>query len=965
LKISRLAACSLVAVLAYSSVVSIASAASPGTPKPPPGKTAPKRHAPSAAQAGAGQAALRQLSGTPMDPAAELARAPRLSVDLHAIAGVPGAQTQALPKVALEKNGTVEVTLTGDAAAHAVRSAGGRVLAQAAGSVTALVAPTALRALASTPGVNQVRSPKRAVMPATSEGVGLSGAQTWINNAVQAGSAGTGVTVAIVDGGFKDVAAEVTANNLPAGTTVNGDHCANIDNSQHGTAVAEIVHQMAPAATLLLYCVDDNVGFAQSATELKAAGATIVNSSLGFPADSRGDGYGAPDSTVVTVRKARQAGILWIQSAGNSGDDHWSGTLTDGDQDHFVDLNGLGSANNYDEFLVPSGGSASMILQWDRWPTSPAHIALNAVAFECADSTCSQWTSNNPVLQYRVPQVAGTEPSLGISPPTNSSPNLLDWFIGIEVAAGAPTGRYDLNYVGNVSQSYLAFLNPARGAAGSISAPANSPYALAVGAVDQNGQNLETFSSRGPTIDGRVKPDLLGFDGVSSNLSDFSGGFFGTSAAAPHVAGAGALVKWSNAAMSASDIQAFLERRATQPASPPTNTVGHGVLNLGANSDVAPVAGSGYFALPNPVRIADTRTGLGGVPNTIMGTGAAFQVVVPNSLVPSDATAVVLNISGVGARGSTFLSVYSGPNWGGNSTLNLNALDANATVAAIVKLNGSHAFFVRNQLYWTHAVVTLVGYFGAPTAGGLSYKALPSNRLLDTRTSIGGHQRKLAVNEIVTVQVANRFGVPANATAAVVNMTALNQTAGGYLTAYPYAPTGVASVDYRKYSRSNLVIVPLSGGNFSLGNRFASTDAMVDIVGYFGGTAATAKFVPLPSSVRIVDTRNGNGGFYGTLAANYTVSEDAGGLNGVPFDATGVWIGITAIASGSGYVTIYPNGTVAPHASNLDYTPGRVVPNAGIATLSAPTATVPPGFSTVNRFGLVNVLEDVYGYFSG
>ena len=50
--------------------------------------------------------------------------------------------------------------------------------------------------------------------------------------------------------------------------------------------------------------------------------------------------------------------------------------------------------------------------------------------------------------------------------------------------------------------------------------PATSPGAFAVGAANWRSNSLEPFSSRGPTIDGRVKPDLLGFDGTSSNIAD-------------------------------------------------------------------------------------------------------------------------------------------------------------------------------------------------------------------------------------------------------------------------------------------------------------------------------------------------------------------------------------------------------------------------------------------------------------
>lgn len=75
---------------------------------------------------------------------------------------------------------------------------------------------------------------------------------------------------------------------------------------------------------------------------------------------------------------------------------------------------------------------------------------------------------------------------------------------------------------------------------GSISTPADTTGALAVGAVDYT-DLLEYFSSSGPTDDGRLEPEICGSDGTLSDQISFNP-FFGTSAAAPHVAGAAALM---------------------------------------------------------------------------------------------------------------------------------------------------------------------------------------------------------------------------------------------------------------------------------------------------------------------------------------------------------------------------------------------------------------------------------------
>jgi hypothetical protein len=919
-------------------------------------------------------AELRSRQARPARPAIA-----HLAPQLNRLAGVPGSPA-VNSGVRLERDGKVTVTVTGPGALAAARAVGARVLASFDGASTVVLAPGKLRSLAGQPGVSKVAPAVRAQPQSTSEGVAASGAQSWAQTG-DVGNGGAGVKVGIVDLGFKDLQAEIDAGNFndPEGNPVTvvypegQNHCVDDASTAHGTAVSEIVHQMAPRATLYLYCIDDNVGFSAAASQIVADGIKIVNSSLVFTAESRGDGFGPSASSERAVKAAREAGVLWVQASGNGAQDHWSGVLADTDGDHFVDLQNANS--QADEVALEPGGIGNMVLSWDRWPSSSLDVTLAVSTYNNQNEQLGQTQfldhvpGDPPVLELVISNTPD-DPDY-----TGGEDGIRFFDVVVLIGQAAPQVHYDLYYGGDVYPSFLSSQDPARAAAGSVLQPASSPWALAVGAAFRGTKALEAFSSRGPTIDGRVKPDLLGFDGVSSNIGEVQAsqydeqgnvvpgttGFYGTSAAAPHVAGAAALVAGANPGMDASDLEAFLQRRANPLGTPPTNTVGHGLLALGAPSGVQPAAGSRYFRLAAPRRIADTRSGLG-VRKGPLVAGTALAVPVPSTgtnPVPADATSVVISLSGAAAQGSTYLAVYSKV-VSGNSTLNLSKKVPDDTVTAVVKLNSSHGFMLRNSGAAVHAVINVVGYFGAPTAaGGLGYVAVPSRRLLDTRVPTGiARKAKLAPNQTVTVST----GVPTTATAAVVSMTALNRVGAGYLTAYPSVSPAMVSLDYRYLPRSGMVVVPLSQGRFVLQNRNASTDLMIDIVGYFSPTA-TARFVALANPRRIADTRTGNGGRFATMTPNSVLTLDGGGLYGVPYTATGLWIGLTAIAAGDGYLTIYPKGTTAPHAVNLNFTVGQVIPNAGIAMLSPRTAAAPPAFSTVDRFGASNVISDAYGYF--
>ena len=126
---------------------------------------------------------------------------------------------------------------------------------------------------------------------------------------------------------------------------------------------------MAPGAQLYLICIDTEVDLGDAKDYVKANGITIVNHSVGWFNSGRGDGSGGPLTPDGIVADARANGILWVNSAGNSAQEHWSGTFSDTDGDPYEFHNFAGPDNGNTIFLA-TGQETCGFLKWDAWPTT-------------------------------------------------------------------------------------------------------------------------------------------------------------------------------------------------------------------------------------------------------------------------------------------------------------------------------------------------------------------------------------------------------------------------------------------------------------------------------------------------------------------------------------------------------------------------------------------------------------------
>ena len=210
-------------------------------------------------------------------------------------------------------------------------------------------------------------------------------------------------------------------------------------------------------------------------------------------------------------------------------------------------------------------------------------------------------------------------------------------------------------------------------------------------------------------------------------------------------------------------------------------------------------------------------------------------------------------------------------------------------------------------------------------------------------------------------------GVPWTGVSAVVlNVTAADATASSYLTVFAdNTPQPTAS--NLNFSPGqvvpNRVIVPIGGdGMVDIHNLAGSTDMVVDVSGWFtdgSDPAATgARFTPL-APTRIADTRSGSG-LGTTLGTGATRSLAVTSLTGLPTGTVAVAANVTAAdTSKPAYLTVYPSDASRPTASDLNWAPGQLVPNLAIATLGADG-----GLSVFNMAGSVDVIVDVFGYWS-
>ena len=489
-------------------------------------------------------------------------------------------------------HGQVQVQITvsagqSNSAAAAVHSLGGEISGRSKDGhlLQGWLPARALLSLAEHSSVAYIRPPAQAILAeapqasdVSSEALSLINAPAWHS----AGLLGGGVKLAIVDAGF-DGYESLLGSELPLVVTVrnfvDGENELDVNGTtKNGTAVAELVFDVAPQASLYLVKINTPIDLQEAVDWLILQEIDIINTSVGWFNVSPGDGSGF---FADLAQQARDNGIFWVTAAGNNRIMHWGGSFKDDNMDNVHDydyflgviqqVNWFGYRIGDDAYahILPAGALIQAYLRWDDWELVDQDYTLYLVRYR--NFPYDDWviaaSSNN--LQTGL---IGQTPTEFIQYVTE-----IQGLYGFAFYKNNGTRAVNIEFFETNPYWYEIDQHTT---ARSLLNLADVPAVFTTSAVDVVAPYLQEFySSEGPTNGpggtadgGLLKPDIAGYANVST-FTYGAGILNGGSATTPHVSGAAALVKSAAPAYTPDQTQWYLQTQAVDLGEHPAKTL--------------------------------------------------------------------------------------------------------------------------------------------------------------------------------------------------------------------------------------------------------------------------------------------------------------------------------------------------------------------------------------------------------
>lgn len=260
--------------------------------------------------------------------------------------------------------------------------------------------------------------------------------------------------------------------------------------------------------------------------------------------------------------------------------------------------------------------------------------------------------------------------------------------------------------------------------------------------------------------------------------------------------GAGFLTVWDCAATPPVASTVNFSQGETAPNAATTPLDANGGLCVSANVGLDLVidvngyygaAGAGRYTPVAPTRLMDTREGLGGADRLEAGEFATLQVT-GLAGIPSGVQAVSLNVTSVDPGRTGYVTAYA-CDTERPLVSNLNPQPGRVRpnlVVVPVSGDGQVCLFSQSPV---ELVVDVTGYFSTTSTN--RFTSTTPFRMVDTRDLLRNEMNRgtgglqLGARQVIEIKIAGDRGVPVDAKAVSLNLTATNGAAPGFVTAWP------------------------------------------------------------------------------------------------------------------------------------------------------------------------------------